>query len=502
MKQNILLIITDKYIYEFNATWEGNTNYNGATFNGEFTINKTNPSIKVDVDDVEVGKNTTIKVTLPEDVKGNVTIVVDGKNYTVNLKDGIATKNITITKTGTYTVDVVYNSDNNYNPIKGDANFTVSKISNYNITIDTENITFGQNATIKVTLPSDVNEVITIAIDNKNYTAITKDGVASIEASGLVAGEHEVTVTFENDKYSQKSANATFKVSKISDYLMNVTVPDDIKAGENITILVNLPKDANGDVIITINNTNYSGIAKNGFVNITIPGLPAGDYNATISYNGDDKYNSKELNTTIKVANKNEVILTTDNVTMIYKDGSRLYATLLDSKANPVANATILFTINRITYNRTTDANGTASIAINLEYRVYNALISYENTFVNATVTVKSSIIGNDLVKMWMNGTQFYASFLGKGATPLANTNVTFNINGVFYTHQTNESSIARLNINLDPNTYILTAYNPFSGEQRGPDVLVKPLIETSDLTKYYNNASNLKLKYTIMMDH
>ena len=96
---------------------------------------------------------------------------------------------------------------------------------------------------------------------------------------------------------------------------------------------------------------------------------------------------------------------------------------------------------------------------------------------------------------MWMNDTQFYATFLGKGATPLPNTNVTFNINGVFYTRQTNANGTARLNINLNPGNYTLTAYNPFSGEQRGFNVLVKPLIDTTDLTKYYINASKFEAK-------
>ncbi len=54
-------------------------------------------------------------------------------------------------------------------------------------------------------------------------------------------------------------------------------------------------------------------------------------------------------------------------------------------------------------------------LAINLEYGTYTAIISYdENNTVNATVTVKSSIIANDLVKMWINGTRFYATFLVK----------------------------------------------------------------------------------------
>ena len=276
---------------------------------------------------------------------------------------------------------------------------------------------------------------------------------------------------------------------------MNVTIPEETKEGENTTIIVDLPDGATGNVTVIVNGKNYTVPVKNGTAIIIIPDLPEGDHNVTIDYSGDDKYEPTTTNKTI-IVTSNGVNLTASDVVMIYKDGSRLYATLLNSKGSPIANATIFFTINGITYNRTTNANGSASLAINLDYGVYNAVISYdENTTVNATVEVKSSIIGNDLVKMWMNDTQFYATFLGKGATPLANTNVTFNINGVFYTRQTNENGTAKLNINLRPGSYILTAYNPVSGEQRGFNVLVKSLIETSDLTKYYNNASKFEAK-------
>ncbi len=180
---------------------------------------------------------------------------------------------------------------------------------------------------------------------------------------------------------------------------------------------------------------------------------------------------------------------------MIYKDGSRLYATLLDSKANPIANKTISFTINGITYNKTTNENGTASIAINLEAGTYNATITYNTTSVNATVTINSSIIASDIVKMDQNDTQFYATFLGTDGKPLANKTVNFNINGVFYTRDTDENGIAKLNINLNSGNYTLTAYNSINGEQKGFNVLVKSLIETSDLTKYYQNASKFEAK-------
>ena len=42
-----------------------------------------------------------------------------------------------------------------------------------------------------------------------------------------------------------------------------------------------------------------------------------------------------------------------------------------------------------------------------------------------------------------------------------------FNINGVYYTRQTNTSGVAKLTVNLQPGNYILTAYNPVTSEQK-----------------------------------
>ena len=194
------------------------------------------------------------------------------------------------------------------------------------------------------------------------------------------------------------------------------------------------------------------------------------------------------------------VNLTVNDVVMIYKDGSRLYAVLLDAQGNAIVNATIAFAINGVTYDRTTDANGSASIALNLDCETYDAVISYAGdknynaASVNATVTVNTSIIGNDIVKIYQNGTQFYATFLGSDGKALVNTTVRFNINGVFYNRTTDENGTAKLNINLNPGNYTLTAYNP-NGEEKGFNVLVKSLIETTDLTKYYRNGSSFEAK-------
>lgn len=197
----------------------------------------------------------------------------------------------------------------------------------------------------------------------------------------------------------------------------------------------------------------------------------------------------------ILVVERENIQLTVEDLEKYYGGSERLNATLKDGAGNPIANKTITFTVNGKKYNKTTDSNGFASLVIGLMPGTYDVTTMYGNMSVYSKVVVKTTIEGKDLVKMYKNETQFFATFLGTDGKPLSNTDVTFNINGVFYTCQTNENGVARLNINLRPDVYILTAINSVTGESKGFNITVKPLIESNDLTKYYRNDSNFEVK-------
>ena len=74
--------------------------------------------------------------------------------------------------------------------------------------------------------------------------------------------------------------------------------------------------------------------------------------------------------------NPMKVNLNISDVVMFYRDGTRMVAILTDINGSPIANATLYFTINGQTYKKTTDANGTASLGINLVSKIYNATVS------------------------------------------------------------------------------------------------------------------------------
>ena len=109
-------------------------------------------------------------------------------------------------------------------------------------------------------------------------------------------------------------------------------------------------------------------------------------------------------------------------------------------------------------------------------------------------INVKSTILANNTTLMYRDGTKFIGKFLNKTGGLLANREVKFNINGVFYNKTTDLNGIANLGINLRPGNYILTAYNLVNGEESGFNITVKSLINSNNLTKYYLNDSKYEV--------
>ena len=191
----------------------------------------------------------------------------------------------------------------------------------------------------------------------------------------------------------------------------------------------------------------------------------------------------------------------TNDIEMYYKDGTRFIANVHDEDMNPQNNTKVTFNLNDINYSRKSNENGQASIAINLNSGKYRITTTVNEVSVNNTINIKSTIQGSDVVKMYRNSTQYYAKFLDDNGNALKNTKITYNINGVFYTRTTNESGIAKLNLNLNPGHYILTAINPINSEMKSNNITILPtIINNKDIVKYYRNGT--KYSVTIVEDN
>ncbi|WP_019268578.1 NosD domain-containing protein, partial [Methanobrevibacter smithii] len=421
-------------------------------------------------------------------------LVISDKDYGIYVSAGTnnsITNNYIISKTyyGNNAVTTKINDTIIENNTPTGASIDVDVIANIN-----------ENATIKINvLPFDAYGNVTIKFNGKSETINFNASQTIVHDLGVLgAGDYNVTVIYNgNAKYNSTNITKTFSIGKISDY--NITLNNtEIIAGENSTLVIILPEDATGVVNVTIGKDSYKVNVTGGVATVKINSLIAGDYKVNVTYSGDKTYevSNNVFNLTVTPM---KVDLNISDIVMIYHDGTKMVAVLTDIKGNPIANATVYFTINGKTYAKSTDANGTASMGLNLVSGVYGTTVSYNGSEVynnvskNITVTINPTIVADDLVKMYQNDTRFHAKFTDSTEKALANTEIKFNINGVFYTKKTDKDGMADLGIMLRPGSYILTAYNPVTGEEKGFNITVKSLIMQNDLTKYYLNASRFE---------
>ena len=241
-------------------------------------------------------------------------------------------------------------------------------------------------------------------------------------------------------------------------------------------------------VIFNVNGVNYTKELVNGKASIGI-NLNPGNYTITTFYHYTDglatKTNNIEVLSTIQA----------NDVVKFFRNGTQYYAKFLDGCGSPLVNASVIFNINGVFYKKQTDDNGMAKLNINLRPGVYILTAMHPDALMyGSNITVLSTILANDVVKFFRNGTQYCAKFLDGCGSPLVNASVIFNINGVFYKKQTDYNGMARLNINLFPGEYILTAIH-LNGEEKANIIKVLTTISAEDISLIENKSGVFVLK-------
>ena len=479
-----------KGTYTVTASYAGNDKYLSKSNSTSFNVKTLDPSMSIAKDTVKQGENFV--VTLPSDATGTVTATIGGKTISAPVKDGKAVISTNDIAPGKYSAKLSYSGDGKYNAKDLTANVNVESADpvGYSIVVSAKDINVGDKATITVTLPSDATGSVSIVVNGKTYTAAINKGKATLDVPGLAKGTYTVTASYAgNDKYVSKSNSTSFNVKALNPSIK--VVNDSVKQGEDL--IISLPSDATGTVTATIGGKTISAPVKDGKAVIPTADIPVGSYDAKITYSGDDKYDAKDISAKVSIVKS---LISAPDVVKYFSGPERFVVSVVDTSGKPVSGAKVAISINGKSYDRTTDDEGKASLGLNLNTGVYKVTSVYGEYKVDSTVTVKSTVAADNVVKMYKNGTQYYATFTDSNGNLLKNTKVNFNINGVFYERVTNENGVARLNINLNPKEYVLTAINPVTGEMHSNNVTVlSSIVDNHDLTKYYKNASRYTLK-------
>jgi hypothetical protein len=180
--------------------------------------------------------------------------------------------------------------------------------------------------------------------------------------------------------------------------------------------------------------------------------------------------------------------ITAKDVTKYYKGSTQYSATFLDAYGNPLANTDVKITVNGVSYTKKTNANGVASLAVNLKPGTYKVVAVNPETGYSLTRNFKilSTITAKDISKVYTDGRKFTAKFYNSNGKALAKKTVKFKINGKTYKVKTNSKGVASLSLKtLKKGTYKIISYNT-DGLTKTNTVKVVKSAATSLTTNYY----------------
>ena len=427
-------------------------------------------------------KDNVINVVLPDDATGNVTVNVDGKEFTAPVKNGKATITVTGLEPGKYTADVKYSGNDQYYPRTEKTDVTIPKIA-------PEMKVHKNNDEIIVELPQDATGNVTLEVNGEKLTTPVENGKAEFSLDKIPSGEHDAKITYSgDDKY--KSAETSEKIVIDGIELVAKDVVKYFSESERlvVTLLNNDKPIKSKEIKINLNGVTYTRITDDkGQASLGL-NLISGNYTGLVET---EEYS---ISTLVDIEIKSTVYA--KDLVKMFRNATQFNALFLDSKGNPLANKDVQFNINGVLYTRTTNATGWGKLNINLEEGKYiittTNLVTGERKSNN--ITVLSLIESSDLTKYYKNNSQFVVRVHSdNGGWAKEGEEVLFNINGIFYVRITNETGHAKLNINLNPGEYIVTA--DCKGCYKSNSILVLPTLTAEDLNMKYKDGSKFTAK-------
>ncbi|MCQ2972983.1 MAG: hypothetical protein MJ209_06960, partial [archaeon] len=272
----------------------------------------------------------------------------------------------------------------------------------------------------------------------------------------------------ENSNYlsinNNQNNNVNFNLETNTIQKVNLTADNVTMYYQNGSCVVARLTDSNGTPIANqnihflINGVTYThqtdskGYAYQGI------GLSPNIYKIMISYDGSSLY---EKASTVMTLTVQSTIIGSD-IELYYNNGTYYRAKYVDGKGQPLIGAPISMNINGVFYNTVTDSKGYGSLYIGLYPNVYIITDYHPNgQLYSNKVTVKPYIIAKDVTVGYREGGYYQMTVLDNKGNIIPYAKVLLNIHGVYYTVDANSEGVAGLQINLFPNTYIMTMIHP-----------------------------------------
>ena len=497
----------DAGIHKLSVVYSGDNRFNNASFTTTFPVRDLTTPLVLSIDDEVYAKELKITANVNKSAGGNVTFKVADLTGTSKIDNGVAVWTFSGLDVGSYNITAFYSGDDSFNNASAETSFNVIKAYSA-IELYVNGAYLDENIRIYAKLSPNATGTVTFSMND--YYSPRDKAVYNSSSNWLISpletGSYTVNAVYNGDKNYYQSC--TQFILNITQRRSNLKVEiNDAGKNENVVINAKLTHDngkgITGKVNVTVGDKTYRVNVNNGAGMLNIGRLDIGEYHFSAKYDGSDDYGESSCEGSFKVSdNLLDVILSCSNLTKYYGGKNKLIISLETTTNKAISGATLHVTINNNKKDYITDNNGQVMVDLNYAVGSYNVKInfdgseSYKSASCNASVTVLSTVQSKDLVKLAGSGTQYFAVFYDCDGKVLGNTNVKFNIAGKTYTFTTLPNGVARININLAPGKYVITAINPVTGQQVKNNInIYLKIMENKDLIMYYTSYKYYKVR-------
>ena len=451
--------------YTVIATYSGDRNYYSSSTTYILNVFQTRSILFVEVDDAASNDRIIIKTTLTSsngvNITGIVDVQVDGKEYEINVREGIGTLVLGKIKPGEYKLNAIYKGDENFSSSKASCDFTVSDSLLESILI-CDNVTKYYNNDVKfqITLTNAKNkpiqhQTIHVIIKGVENTYETDENGKVYLTIGNKMEKYDVNVEYRgSNSYYPSNATATVEV------LSTIESQDVLKEYGSETQYFAIFRDFNGKALSNTNVTfkiagnfyNYT-TRPNGIIRLNI-NLNPGKYEivAINPVTGENVTNTLTI-TGDFVENKdivNSLIIENKDVVNYFGAKSTYKVRVYGSDGKPLGKVvSVTFKVNGKTYFVKTDTNGYAILSIKLKVKQYIISAEFNGTKVFNKITVKPVLTTKIASNKKNKKTKLIAKLVNTKGKPVKGKKITFKIKNKTYKAKTNKKGIASVSIKL-----------------------------------------------------
>ena len=456
--QSIIEYVLTPGDYTVEITYLGDANYNKNATTETFTIVG---HIKKDtaISSTATVKNGTVTITTNVDsnATGYVTLEILGQTFIVPVDNGSAVFTYDF-NLGTYSANVAYLGDYNFNSATTTTAFTVTNQSSElkNTTVNVEVETFGTDVIITATVDSLASGLVEFNIDGKAVYLAVNNGKAAYNVI-LPTGNYNVTVTYLGDsRFNSNSTSKEFTV--IGPTKKNTTMSAEVSVKDlNVVVTVTLDNDAAGFVEFIMNEEIVYLPVQDGKVVLNTTFKP-GEYIIIANYLGDDDFNQNSTIVELTV-NKVETQVITAKVSTVYGTSGTLSLTLTDVNGNLLIGKNVTINFNNKVYTRTVNSYGKASLTIGktLVPKTYTATITFAGDDIYLTSNNTAKVVVSKATpkitakaqtyKVSVKTKKYSVTLKGNDNKALANVKLSIKVNGKTFSAKTNSKGTATFKI-------------------------------------------------------